>query len=175
MDKKIGKEKSGLWTTLMQFVKFGLVGISNTVISWVTYAICLRLGSPWLLASIVSFLVSVLNAFYWNNKYVFKSSDEERVWWKALLRTYVAYGTTGLVLNNILLFLWLEILHIEGFLGPAWQWLYDLGLHFENPTSLAEYIAPVFNYVITIPLNFILNKFWAYGDKSGLKEKENEN
>lgn len=173
MEKKIGKEKSGLWTTLMQFVKFGLVGISNTVISWVTYALCIRVGCHWFIASVVSFLISVLNAFYWNNKYVFKG-EEERVWWKALIRTYVAYGTTGLVLNNILLFLWLEILHIEGMLTPVWQWLYDFGLHFENPASLAEYIAPVFNYVITIPLNFILNKFWAYGDKRGLKEKKNE-
>lgn len=161
MDKKV-QERGGLWAVFTQFVKFGIVGVSNTVISWVTYALCLRVGCHWFAASVVAFLISVLNAFYWNNKYVFKQGNEERVWWKALIRTYVAYGTTGLVLNNILLFFWLEVLHIEGFLGPLWQWFYELGLHFESTASLAEYIAPIFNYVITIPLNFILNKFWAY-------------
>lgn len=164
MEEKNSKRDKGLWTLLGQFIKFGVVGVSNTIISWVTYALCIRLGSHWFIASVVSFLVSVLNAFYWNNKYVFQG-EEDRVWWKALLRTYVAYGATGLILNNVLLFMWLEILHIEVVLEPVWQWLYNMGIHFESADSFTEYIAPVFNYVITIPLNFILNKFWAYGDK----------
>ncbi len=161
--KKYAKSRNIIW----QFVKFGIVGISNTVINWVVYAICIRLGAHYMLANLAGFLVSVLNAYYWNNKYVFKEKGDGRVWWKALLRTYVAYGATGLVLNTVLLYFWLDLLHIEIWLEPFYQWCRSIGIVFESADQMAEYIAPVFNYCITIPLNFILNKFWAYGDKKG--------
>lgn len=185
MDKKVGRGKSRLWTTLFQFMKFALVGISNTVISWSVYALCVYFGPYYLdnhllemdthcmVGTVLGFLLSVLNAFYWNNKYVFKQSEEngeKRVWWKALFRTYVAYGTTGLVLNGILLVIWLRVVHIERLLVPVWRWIFDRGIKVKSSEKLAEYIAPIFNYVITIPLNFIINKFWAYGDRQGMKK-----
>lgn len=163
------KEKKKGWAVILQFVKFGLVGISNTVISWCVYALSIRLGAHYAFANLAGFLISVLNAFYWNNKYVFKEGEGERVWWKALLRTYVAYGSTGLVLNMILLYLWLDVLHIELWLEPLYRWFETIGIEFKSAAKMAEYIAPIFNYCITIPLNFVLNKFWAYGEKG--KEK----
>ncbi len=164
-EMKNKKEHGNGRDTLFQFIKFGLVGVSNTLISWGVYAVCIRLGAHYMLANLIGFLISVLNSFYWNNKYVFKEEESERVWWKALLRTYVAYGTTGLVLNTILLYVWLDLLHIGTWLEPACQWFYDRGIVFENAMQMAEYAAPIFNYCITIPLNFLLNKFWAYSSK----------
>ncbi len=163
------KEKKKGWTVILQFVKFGLVGVSNTVISWCVYALAIRLGAHYSLATLAGFIISVLNAFYWNNKYVFSAEEGERVWWKALLRTYIAYGATGLVLNEILLYFWLDMLHVENMLGPLYKWFLSKGIQFKSVDKMTEYIAPVFNYCITIPLNFILNKFWAYGGK-GKKE-----
>lgn len=68
---------------LKQFIKFGIVGVSNTVISLgITYGIIYLFHKlNWLffnesllvfLASFVGFFISVLNSYYWNNKYVFK-------------------------------------------------------------------------------------------------------
>ena len=48
---------------LMQFVKFGMVGISNTVISYAVYAVLVFFGCPYLIANLVAFVVSVLNSF----------------------------------------------------------------------------------------------------------------
>lgn len=45
---------------------------------------------------------------------------------------------TGLVLNNILLIVWVDIFKLNEALGP------------------------LINLLITIPLNFLLNKYWAY-------------
>ena len=59
------------WDKFMQFVKFCVVGLSNFIISYVVYAAALALGLHWLAGSILGFVISVLNAFYWNNKYVF--------------------------------------------------------------------------------------------------------
>lgn len=128
---------------LLQFIKFGIVGVSNTLISYVTYTICVFLGANYLIGNLVGFVVSVLNSFYWNNKYVFKSGEgQTRSWLATLLKTFTAYAGTGLVLSSLLLVLWIDILHIP------------------------ELIAPLINLVVTIPLNFIINKFWAFKTKS---------
>ena len=127
---------------LCQFVKFGVVGLSNTLISYVVYVVLVSCNVHYLLASLVGFIASVINAYYWNNKYVFQSDqEEERVWWKVFFKTVASYAGTGLILNNILLVLWVEII------------------------GLPEMLGPIINLFVTIPLNFLLNKYWAFRKK----------
>lgn len=127
------------WSEFMQFIKFGIVGLSNTFISYFSYLIFYNLGCYYLIASVLSFVVSVTNSFYWNNKYVFKADvEEKRSLIKTYVKTFVAYSSTGLVLSNVLLFVWVQIL------------------------GISEVIAPLINLTITIPLNFIINKYWAF-------------
>lgn len=131
----------------MQFVKFGIVGVSNTVLSYVLYVISLaafrrsRLfaGVDYVIASVGAFILSVLWSFYWNNKMVFQLKDgQKRSVWKALIKTYISYSFSGLFLNNILLILWVQVCHIS------------------------ELIAPIINLLISVPVNFVINKFWAF-------------
>lgn len=131
--------------TLVQFIKFGMVGISNTLISYGLNVLVLFLLSPfclqwdWAAGNAVAFLLSVLWSFYWNNKYVFTLEDgKKRNWWKALLKTYISYGFTGIILNMALSYLWIEVF------------------------GISKYIAPLINLVISVPLNFLINKFWAF-------------
>ncbi|MCI9477600.1 MAG: GtrA family protein [Lachnospiraceae bacterium] len=125
----------------IQFVKFGIVGLSNTLISYVVYLAGVRLGMHYLLASVLGFVISVLNSFYWNNKYVFQKGDEERNLWLTLIKTFLAYASTGLILANILLYIWVDVL------------------------GISEYLGPIINLVITVPLNFVINKLWAFRTK----------
>ena len=136
------KPDSGMVGKLQQFIKFGIVGLLNTLISYLVYVVLVMLGAHYLTANLAGFFASVLNAYYWNSRYVFHFNRENRcAGFKALLKTFVSYAGTGLVLSNILLVLWVEWLHIP------------------------EIAAPLINLIITIPLNFILNKFWAYKHK----------
>lgn len=134
--------------TFKEFLQFGLVGVSNTIISYLLYVVTLLLVSKsgvkfdYIIANIVSWLLSVLWSFYWNNKFVFKKEEgEKRNIWAALFKTYVSYGFTGLILNNILSVLWISVLHIS------------------------KMLAPIINLVISIPINFFMNKLWAFGKK----------
>lgn len=134
--------------TFKEFLQFGLVGVSNTIISYLFYVVTLLLVSKsgvkfdYIIANIVSWLLSVLWSFYWNNKFVFKKEEgEKRNIWAALFKTYVSYGFTGLILNNILSVLWVSVLHIS------------------------KMLAPIINLVISIPINFFMNKLWAFGKK----------
>ena len=134
--------------TFKEFLQFGLVGVSNTIVSYLLYVVTLFMLSKsgitfdYIIANIVSWLLSVLWSFYWNNKFVFRKEEgEERNIWAALFKTYVSYGFTGLILNNVLSVLWVSVLHVS------------------------KMIAPIINLVINIPINFFMNKLWAFGKK----------
>ena len=144
----LGKELSDkTFEALMQFVKFGIIGISNTVVSWGIYMVSLLMlkraeifpAVDYLIAQAIGFLLSVLWSFYWNNRFVFTlEKGVKRSFWKALLKTYISYSFSGLFLNSILLWIWIQIF------------------------GLSEYLAPILNLLISVPLNFIINKFWAF-------------
>ena len=131
-----------LFAKLWQFIKFGIVGLSNTVISLAVYELCLWLGVHYLLADPIGLAVSVVNAYYWNNRVVFGDGQKKpfahhvRMYFKSL----AAYGGT-FVINLLLLMLWVEIAGIP-------QWL-----------------APMINLCVTIPLNFFINKCWTFKKK----------
>lgn len=134
-------------TACTQFVKFGIIGVSNTVLSYFVYIIMLLIfrqadlleNCDYLAAQVIGFVLSVLWSFYWNNKIVFiEDRKSKRILWKTLMKTFAAYSFTGLFLNSILLILWVKVLNIS------------------------EYIAPVFNLLFTVILNFLINKFWAF-------------
>lgn len=168
--------KKGLVGLIKQFFKFGIVGLINTGVSFAVNAISLylffKLGgitednkiSYWT-SSVLAFIISVLNAYILSNRFVFKNKEgEERVWWKVLIKTYISYAGTGLILNNILLWMWNDVIHVGRYFG----WLADIcsNIGFEvTGDRLVSYIAQFLNMAITIPLNFIMNKFWAYKGK----------
>lgn len=93
----------------------------------------------YIISQVVQFVLSVLWSFYWNNKFVFKLRDgEKRSIWKSLIKTYVSYSFTGLFLSSALLVLWVQVFNIS------------------------EFVAPIINLLISVPLNFLINKFWAF-------------
>lgn len=132
-----------MWNNgIFQFVKFGIVGISNTLIGYIVYSICVWIGIHYLLANLIGFIVSVLNAFYWSDRYVFKKQDgEQRNMWASLVKTILAYASTGIVLNSLLLWLFIDEM------------------------AMSEYIAPLVILIITVPTNFLLNKYWSFKTK----------
>lgn len=124
---------------VLQFLKFGIVGLSNTLISLLVYYIFIWMNGAWYqIGNAVGWVVSVANAFYWNNKYVF-ADGKSGVWKtvKKLGKTYLSYGATFL-LSVFLLYLEVDI----------WGW--------------SSVVSPLINLLVTIPLNFLLNKFWTF-------------
>lgn len=137
-----------LWENIgVQFVKFGLVGASNTVISLITYYIFVFLGLNYLVANFGGFVTGTLNAYYWNSRFVFKDKNgEDTRGIKIVFKTFVAYGAT-FVLSSVLLFLMVQII------------------------GISQMVAPIINLAITTPLNFIINKFWTFTKGKAKVEK----
>lgn len=160
-------DKKSKLAAFWQFVKFGLVGAFNTLLSYGIYNMCYYVFNTGVhIANIIGFIISVLSAYLLQNKFVFKQEEgsEKRVWWKVLIKTYISYSFTGLLLTELLLFLWLNVINISQYLEGVCSWLMSYGITF-TPEDLAASVAPLLNMIVTIPTNFIINKFWAYRSK----------
>ncbi len=152
---------------IKQFIKFGLVGVSNTVVSYTVYSACYYLLHTNVhVANILGFVISVFNAYLLQSRFVFEESPdgEHRVWWKVLIKTYVSYSFTGLFLTEVLLIFWLNIVDLGNHLSGVTLWLGEFGRKMSG-YDLAVSITPFLNMIITIPINFLVNKFWAYRQK----------
>lgn len=125
--------------TPVQFLKFAVVGVLNTLISYGVYAVGIFMGLQYLIANAAGFFVSVLNAYFWSDRFVFKKEKgETRKPLQTLLKTYIAYGITGLFLASFLLYQYIDNWHISA------------------------YLAQILCLVVTVPLNYIINKFWSF-------------
>lgn len=136
------------WDSFMQFVKFGLVGLTNTIVSYlINIAVLFMLRNAgisfdYVIANLVAFFLSVLWSYYWNSRFVFKLQEgEQRSAAQTLVKTYLSYAVTGIVLCNILSWFWIEI------------------------CGISKYAAPIINLIVSVPVNYLLNKHWAYRGK----------
>lgn len=148
---------------LWQFIKFGIVGVSNTLISEGIYCVLVFFGVPYLPAYFTGFSLSVLNAYYWSSKYVFRADPGQgkRVWWKVLLKTYAAYFW-GFAVSSILLVFWIDFIQISRYLEGMAEVFAGYGAERFDAEFLGEVLAAGINLLITVPMNFFVNKFWAY-------------
>lgn len=130
----------------VQFIKFGMVGFMNTILNYL-----ITEGGYYLLRNFINgtlalqisqtlgFVITVFISFLINNVFVFtKGENESRNPWLTLIKTYIAYSVTGVFLNNILVYVEMNILH------------------------MSAVIAPLINLIVDVPINFFLNKLWAY-------------
>jgi len=125
---------------LIQFSKFGVVGLINTGVSYSIYSLLVYIGFHYLTASVVAFFVSVLCSFLLNRKFVFKDNTgrSKRNVAHLVIKIYISYAFTGLIVYNALLFILIDALLVS------------------------KYIAPLLGLFVTVPLNFILNKVWVF-------------
>ena len=122
---------------MLQFVGFGLIGLLNTVLSYGITNVCYyAFGLHEQISNLFAFLITVLISYLLNSRFVFEK--DKQPWYMALAKVYASYAFTELILMGVLLF-------IE-----------------ERLFGIPHYIATFVNLIITVPINFLLNKFWAY-------------
>lgn len=129
-----------------QFFRYCFIGLSNTLLNYILYVAALNLiravksglEYDYMAASLISFSLCVFWSFFWNSRYVFQDGRENRKWVNALIKMYLAYSVSGILLNNALLYLFISAL------------------------GISVYIAPILSLFVCVPVNFMLNKYWAF-------------
>ncbi len=124
-----------------QFIKYGIVGASNTAITFVIYTVGVEIGVPYLLALLAGYLVGGLNSYLLNRHWTFEaghlshSSSGGRF-------AIVQGGAIGA--NLVLLYVLVHQLHVAKIGGQA---------------------------ILTVPvvvITFFINRTWTFaGEASG--------
>ncbi|MBP3517208.1 MAG: GtrA family protein [Parabacteroides sp.] len=122
--------------TVKQAIKYGIVGVSNTVITAVVIWIMMMLfGCSDVVSNVVGYVAGVLNSFIWNKQWTFRSSAG---WVGSAVRFGAVFGVCYL----------LQL----GFL------VYVLIPHFSFGSYYNQLIAMAFYTVI----NFVMNKLYTF-------------
>lgn len=119
---------------MVTLLKFGTVGVFNTLITFICYSILIYFGLNYLLSNIIGYSLGVLNSFYWNKNWVFKVSNNQS---KRFLK-FIIVNLITLGCNTFLLFLFVEYIHLN------------------------ELIANGLAICVGLVINFILNKIWTF-------------
>jgi putative flippase GtrA len=101
---------------VVQFVKFGIVGVSNTLLTLVVYTVLLKVFGVWYLAaSAIGFIVGAVNGFLLNRRWTFREHVGDAL-------TPVRWGvvqTCGLGIDEALLYLLVHDAHLDKLLAQV--------------------------------------------------------
>jgi putative flippase GtrA len=108
----------GRFTTpvLVQFIKFGIVGVSNTLLTFVVYTLLLKVFGVWYLAaSAIGFGVGATNGFLLNRRWTFREHVGDTL---TPVRWAIVQGC-GLGINEGLLYLFVHDVRLDKLLAQA--------------------------------------------------------
>jgi putative flippase GtrA len=101
---------------LVQFVKFGIVGVSNTLLTFAVYTVLLKAFGVWYLAaSAIGFGVGTVNSFLLNRRWTFRGHVGDA--FTPVRWAVVQCG--GLAVNEGLLYLFVHDARVEKLLAQA--------------------------------------------------------
>jgi dolichol-phosphate mannosyltransferase len=129
----VGVRHPGNW---LQLVRFGAVGASGYVVNLAVFAACVHLlAIDYRLASVIAFLVSVINNFWLNRHWTFSAREHHpaRQAIKFFAVSLVAYGFSYVVLTSL----------VDG-------------------AGVDKVIAQAIAVVTATPLSFIGQKLWSF-------------
>jgi putative flippase GtrA len=96
-----------------QLVRYLLVGVSNTAITLVAYALAVRAGVPPVAASVVGFAAGAVNGYRLNRAWTFRSAHRGT----AVGARYVAVLLCGLAINALAVALAVDVAELPRLAG----------------------------------------------------------
>ncbi|MFL0269114.1 GtrA family protein [Candidatus Clostridium radicumherbarum] len=118
----------------IQFIKFGIVGLGNTLITFIVYFLLVKLQVYYVTANVIGYIAGIINSFFWNSSWVFKKSSRSfNLLIKFVIVNLITLGITSMILY----------IGVDRF-------------------NLSKYIAQIISTLIGILINYTLNKLWTF-------------
>lgn len=147
----------------LQFIKFALIGVSNTLVDYgVTFALNVAFGL-FVLARIIGYICGVANSYFWNSRWTFR--EERRRDTREIL-SFLIVNLVTLGISVLLQLLFRDVLHLGdwwiGFAGENWL------------TKLlnVDRFCMLLAFPFTLIVNFIGNKLFVFGKREETTEAE---
>jgi putative flippase GtrA len=119
-----------------QFARFLLVGVGNTLVSFIAYRLLLALDVPYVIAAALAFSVGAVNGYVFNRRWTFAARDSARA-----RVIYVAVQAAGAVSTSLLVLLFVSGLGV----GKS-----------------AAYLVAI--PIVTVS-TFMANRLWTFADR----------
>ena len=123
---------------LISIIKFGIIGISNTLINWIIFFLLNLVEVNYILANIIAYSLATINSYIWKSKWVFKYNNEKLV---SSLK-FIIVNLVGLILNTIILFILVDMFNIN------------------------KIISLVMATGVVMIINYISNRLWVFKQKT---------
>lgn len=125
--------------SLTQLIKFGIVGISNTLLTAATIWVFLKVFHfNDYTSNIIGYIVGLVNSFIWNRKWTFASNTRVK---DTLFKFIITFAISYIFqLGNLYLL-----------------------IHY---TQIDSYLCQLISIVVYTGINFILNKYYTFKNNS---------
>ena len=149
-----------------QFVKFGIVGASNSVINFgLSNLFHYKLDWPLIPALTTAFFLSVLNGFFWNRHWTFKEARGKPAHTQSF--QFLLVNIVGWMLNTSIVVLIIASVKGHGLLGNTAEFHRIVSAILTN-TGKHEYGPLLFNgallaaSAVVVFWNFFANRLWTF-------------
>jgi putative flippase GtrA len=130
--------------SVVQFVKYGLVGGSNTLITLLVYSVGVKLlGIPYLVALVIGYALGGLNSYLLNRHWTFQAGHISHA--HAGTR-FALVQVVAILVNLVLLYVFVHDAHIDKIVAQA---------------------------ILTVPVvvvTFFINRVWTFGGEPPMRE-----
>lgn len=123
-----------LWKKYSQFIKFSIVGASNTLISFVLYYILVKLGLHYMISNVLAYSAGVINSYILNSTWVFHANSQQG----SKIIKFITVNLGALLLSSSLLYICVDFLGIN------------------------KIISQVIVTLIVLLVNYAGNKLWTF-------------
>ena len=120
---------------IVRFIKFGMVGVLNTLVNWVIFFILETYGVYYILANIIAYSLSTIHSYLWNTLWVFKYKDKVST---DTTFKFILLNIIGLCLNTAILYILVDLCNLNKFIGL------------------------VITTAIVMIINYVVNKLWVF-------------
>jgi putative flippase GtrA len=121
-----------------QFIKFGIVGLSGTLVNFAVYHGLLHFALDNRLAYAAGFILGGVNNYWWNRQWTFRSKGHAG---KELVQ-FISVSAVALLISEIVL--WFSLLQLP------------------HTVPLRNSVAWLFATVVGMGWNFFVNKYWTF-------------
>lgn len=149
--------------SIVQLLKFGLIGVSNTLIDFLVASALNAIFGVYYIAKIIGYACGIANSYFWNSRWTFR---EERKRDAREMILFVAVNLVTLGLSLLLQWIFRDRLHLD-----AW-WMGFAGENVLTKLINGERFCLLLSSGIALIVNFIGNKLLVFHRKESEPTEE---